>query len=131
MNDGKAEAAIDALVAQAFLFGAQAGIVHQRVEMGERLVVRQHLEFQPGRRLRRIAVVGKQIAPPDLQRVHADLGGGEFDQSFGHRHRDRVADGAVLAHHVFILEHHARLRAIISAGVGTADQIDDLVGLDA
>ena len=45
----KADAAIDALRAQPLLLGAQAGVVHQRVEMGERLVVRQLLEFQPGR----------------------------------------------------------------------------------
>ena len=94
-------------------------------------MVRQLLELQPGGRLRRIAVVGKQIAPADFQRVHADLGGGQFDQPFGHRHRERMADGAVLAHHIFIGEHHARLRAIIRAGVGAADQIDHLVRLDA
>ncbi len=99
--------------------------------MGERLVVRQLLELQPGGRLRRIAVVGKQIAPADFQGVHADLGGCEFDQPFGDRHRQRVADRAVLAHHILIGEHHARLRAVIPAGVRSADQVDDLVRLDA
>ncbi len=42
-----------------------------------------------------------------------------------------MADGAVLAHHILILEHHARLRAVIRAGVGPAGEVDDLVGLDA
>ena len=41
-----------------------------------------------------------------------------------------MADRAVLAHDVLVLEHHARPRAIVLAGVGTADEIDDLVGLD-
>ena len=99
--------------------------------MRERLVVRQLLEFQAGGGLRRIGVVGDQVAPADLQRVHADLGRGEFDQAFGHRHRDRMTDRAVLAHHVLVLEHHARLRAIVRTGVGPAGEIDDLVGLDA
>ena len=127
----EAEAAIDALFAQALLLGAQAGIVHQAVQMGERLVMRQLLEFQPDCGCARIGVVGKQVAPAQLERVHADLGGGELDQPFGHRHRDRVADGAVLAHHIFVLEHHARQRAVVRAGVGPAHQVDDLVGLDA
>ncbi len=42
-----------------------------------------------------------------------------------------MADRAVLAHHVLILEHHPRARAIIRAGIGAADQIDHLIGLDA
>ncbi len=42
-----------------------------------------------------------------------------------------MADGAVLAHHVLVLEHDAGAGAIIRAGIGAADQIDDLVGLDA
>ena len=127
----EADAAVDALRAQLLLLGAQAGVVHHGVEMGERLVMRELLELQAGRRLRRIGVVGEQIAPAQFERVHADLGGGEFDQAFGHRGGDRMADRAVLAHHVFILEHHARLRAVVRAGVGPADQVDDLVGLDA
>ena len=99
--------------------------------MGKQLVVRQLLEFEPGGRLRRIGVVGDQIAPTHFQRVHADLGGGQFDEALGHRHRQRMADGAVLAHNILIGEHHARLGAIIRAGVGPADQVDHLVGLDA
>ena len=41
-----------------------------------------------------------------------------------------MADRAVLAHHVFVLEHDAGPRAIILRRIGTADEIDDLVGLD-
>ena len=79
----------------------------------------------------RIGVVGDQVAPADLDRVHADLRRRQIDQAFRHRDRDRMADRAVLAHHVLVLEHDARARAIVRAGVGPADEIDDLVGLDA
>ncbi len=127
----KADAAIDAFFAQRLLLGAQAGIVHHRIEMRERLVVRQFLEFQAGGRGARIGVIGDQIAPADFQRVHADLGGGEFDQAFGHRHRDRMADRAVLAHDILVGEDHAGLGAVVGAGIGPAGEVDDLVGLDA
>ena len=99
--------------------------------MRQRLVVRQRLELDAGRPLRGMRVVGDEIAPADFQRVHADLGGGELDQSFGHRGRDRMADRAVLAHHVLVLEHHAGAGAIVAAGVRPAGEVDDLVGLDA
>src|SRR6185436_10844129 len=69
--------------------------------------------------------------PADLQRVHADLGGGELDQSFCHRGGNRVADRAVLAHHVFVLEHHAGAGAVVAAGVRPACEVDHLVGFDA
>ena len=109
----KADAAIDSFFAQLLLLGTQTGVVHHRVEMGERLVVRQQLEFEAGGRLRRIGIVGDKIAAAQLKRIHADLGGGELDQAFGNRHGDRVADRAVLAHDILVLKHDARLRAIV------------------
>jgi hypothetical protein len=118
-------------LAQLLLFGAQAGVVHHRIEMRQRLVVRQLFELQSCRGLRRVIVIGKQVAPPELQRVHADLRGGHLDQAFGHRDRDRMADGAVLAHHVLILEYDAGARLVVRAGVGRAGEVDDLVCLDA
>ena len=93
-------------------------------------MMRQRLEFDAGRSLRRMRVVGDEIAPPDLQRVHADLLRGQFDQTFCHRSRNRMADRAVLAHHVLVLEHHARAGAIVRAGVGPAGEVDHLVRLD-
>ncbi len=93
--------------------------------------MRQALEFQPGGAGRGISAVGKQIAPAQLGRIHADLRRGKFDQAFRHRGRDRMADGAVLAHDILVLEYDAGAGAIIRAGVGAADQIDDLIGLDA
>ena len=42
-----------------------------------------------------------------------------------------MADGAVLAHDVLVLKHHAGAGAIVRAGVWAADQVDHLVGFDA
>ena len=42
-----------------------------------------------------------------------------------------MADGAVLAHDVLVLKDDTGAGAIVGAGVGAADQVDDLVGLDA
>ena len=93
--------------------------------------MRQAFEFQPGGAGGRIGVVGKQIAPPQLDGIHADFRRRQLDEPFGHRDRDRMADGAVLAHHILILEHDAGAGAVIRAGVRPAGEIDDLVGLDA
>ena len=41
-----------------------------------------------------------------------------------------MADGAVLAHHVLVLEHDAGAGAIVLGHIGPADEIDDLIGLD-
>ena len=41
-----------------------------------------------------------------------------------------MADGAILAHHVLVLEHDAGPRAIIFGHIGAANQVDDLVGFD-
>ena len=57
--------------------------------------------------------------------------GGKLDQALGHRGRDRMTDGAVLAHDILVLKDDAGAGAIIRAGVRTADQIDDLIGFDA
>ncbi len=42
-----------------------------------------------------------------------------------------MADGAVLAHHVLVLEHDAGERPVIFAGVGAAHEVHHLVSLDA
>src|SRR5258705_8251081 len=41
-----------------------------------------------------------------------------------------MANGAVLAHHVLVLEHDAGPGTIIPGHIGTTDEIDDLIGLD-
>ena len=94
-------------------------------------MVRQRLELDPGGTAGRVGVVGNEIAAADFQRVHADLRGRELDQSLGHRGRDRMADRAVLAHDVLVLEHHAGAGAVVRAGIRPAGEVDDLVGLDA
>ena len=127
----KADAAVDAFLAQRLLLGAQPRVVHHRVEMRQRRMMRQRLELDAGRALRGMRVVGDEIAPPDFQRVHADLLRRQLDQAFGHRGRDRMADRAVLAHHVLVREHHAGAGAVVRAGVGPAGEIDHLVRLDA
>ena len=128
----KADAAIDALLAQPLLLGAQAGVVHQRVDMRERLVMRELLELDAGRR-----------PTPDRHRpgmrLRRRISSGSMPIFIAARStspsvtrgRDRMADRAVLAHHVLVLEHDARAGAIVRAGVGPAGQVHDLVGLDA
>src|SRR5262245_43248937 len=76
-------------------------------------------------------VVRDQIAAADLQRVHADLGGSEFHEPFGDGSRDRMTNGAVLTHHIFVLEYDAGTGAVIRSGVGAAGEVDDLVRFDA
>ncbi len=99
--------------------------------MRQRFVVREKLKFQARSRLCRIGIVGNEIATAQLKRVHADLGGGKLDQAFRDSNSNRVANCTVLAHHVLVLKHDARLRAVIRAFVRAADQVHDLVGLDA
>ena len=53
----------------------------------------------------RIRVVGDQVPAAELRRIHAELLRGEVDDAFGQRHRDRMADGAVLAGDVLVGEH--------------------------
>ena len=117
--------------AQLRLLGAQLVVVHHLENLIERSVMRQAFEFQPGGAGRGIFVIREQIAPPHLGRIHADLRRRQLDQAFGHRGRDRMTDGAVLAHDILILEDDAGAGAVVRTGVRAADQIDDLVGLDA
>ena len=121
---------MDVLLAQRRLLGAQRVVVHHRHQLVHRGVMRQQLEPQAGWRRAGIGVIGDEIAAADFHRIHADLHRRQIDQPFGHRAGDGMADGAILAHHVFILEHDAGPRAIILGRVGSADEIDDLVGLD-
>ena len=92
--------------------------------------MRQQFEPQTRGRGAGIGVVGNEIAAADFHRIHADLHRRQIDQAFRHRARDGMADAAILAHHVLVLEHDAGARAIVLGRVGAADEIDDLVGLD-
>jgi len=45
---------------------------------------------------------------------------------------DRVTDGPILAHHIFILKtRDAGTGTVIFGHIGTADEVNDLIGLDA
>ena len=92
--------------------------------------MRQRLELHAGRRRAGVSVVGDQVPATDLDRVHADLFRGKIDQPLGDRAGDGMADGAILAGDVLVLEHDAGARPIVRRVVGAADQVDDLVGLD-
>ena len=94
-------------------------------------MVREFLELDAGGAGRRIGIVGDEIAPPQLRRVHADLGGGEIDQALGDGCCDRMPDRAVLAHDVLVLKDDAGAGAVIGERVWAANQIHHLIGLDA
>ncbi len=94
-------------------------------------MVRELLELDAGGTSRRIAVVSDEIAAPQFNRVHADLRRSQIDETLGHGGGDRVADGAVLAHHVLVLKDDTSAGAVVRAGVRAADEVDDLVRLDA
>src|SRR5205807_3835154 len=68
----KADAAINAPLAQLRLLGTQRLVAHHLDELVERGVVRELFELDAGWPGARIAVVRNEIAPPDLDRVHAD-----------------------------------------------------------
>ena len=122
-ESGKPDSAIHSLRAQLLLLCAQSGVIHHRVDMRETGMMGERLEFDAGWAARRMRIVGDQIAPADFQRIHIDLGGGELDQSFRDRCRNGMADRAVLAHDVLVLEHDTRAGAVIRAGVRSAREI--------
>ena len=124
------DAAMDSRRAQARLFLPQSGVVHHCEQAIERRVMRQRLELHPGRRVGRIGVVPDQIAAPNLDRIHPDRSRRAIDEPFRHRTGYGMTDRAILAHDIFVLEGDARAGAIVANRVGTADEVDDLVGLD-
>ena len=90
----------------------------------------QVLERHAVHRGARIGIVRRHVAPSQLQRVHAQLGGGQFNQPLGDRGGDRVADGAVAADHRLVLKGDAAPGPVIVDHVAAAREVDDLVGLD-
>ena len=127
---GDADAAVNVFAAQRRLFGPQGVVVHHLHQLVEGGMMRQQLEAQARRRCAGVAVIRNQVAAADLHRIHADLRSRKVDQAFRHRAGDRMADAAVLAHDILVLEHDAGPGAIVLGDVGSAHQIDDLVGLD-
>ena len=119
------------LFAQPRLLGAQLGVIHHLENLVERGVMRQALEFQPGGAGRRIGIVGKQIAPPISAGSMPILAAASSTRPSV----TAVAIGWPTArywHMTFLFWNtDAGAGAIIGAGVRAADEIDDLVGLDA
>src|SRR6476620_2964614 len=93
-------------------------------------MVRQLLEAQASGRSAGISVIGNQIAAPDFDRIHAYPHRRQVNKALRYGAGDRMTDRAVLAHHVLVLEHHARAGTIILGDIRAADQINDLIGLD-
>ena len=127
----KADAAMNAAFASLGLIAAKPVIVHHGHELLERGLMRERFELDAGRCVARVGVVGDQVQPPDLGGIHADPGGCQIDEAFGHGDGDRMADGAILAHDVLVLEHHPRPGTVVAGLVGAADEVHHLVGLDA
>src|SRR6185436_9362428 len=65
---GDADAAVDALAAQAYLLLAQLGVVHALDQDIEAALVRQVFELDAAGGDGRIGVVGHDVAAPDLDR---------------------------------------------------------------
>src|SRR5882672_11434878 len=100
------DAAVHALFPEIELVFAQLVVVHQREELLHALVVRQRLEAHARGRLARVGIVGNKVPPSHLRRIDAELRRRLVDHMLGDRDGDRVPHGAVLAHHVLVLEHH-------------------------
>ncbi len=124
------DTAINSGLAKRRLFAPQPVIIHHREYLREALLVRQLLKSETARGSIGIGVIGDQIATAKFCRVHAQLAGCRIDQPLGHAKRDRVADRAVLAHHILVLEHDAAVRAVVGEIVGPPGQVHDLVGLN-
>jgi len=77
-----------------------------------------------------ISIVSDQVAAADFNRIHANLRGGQIDQTFGHRTGDRMSDRPVLAHDILVLEDDPGPCPIVLGDIWSADQIDHLVCLD-
>ena len=92
--------------------------------------MRQRLEAHPRRRLAGIGVVGNEVPPPHLGGIDAQLRRRLVDHVLGHRDGDWMSHGAVLAHHVLVLEHHRPLGAVLLVLVRSSREIEDLVALD-
>ena len=119
-----------ALRAGRHLLRAQAIVIHQFQQPGERGLVRQPLEGQPRGRLGRVAVIGQQVAPAEFGRVHTQAARREIDQPLRHHAGHGVAHGAVLAGGRLVGEGHAQPRPIGRHAVPGAGDVHHLVALD-
>ena len=125
-----ADAAVDALLTQALLLLAQAGVVHAIYERVEAALVREILELDAAGAGCRVAVVGHDVAPTYLDRIDAEPVGGLIDQMLGDAVADRMADGAILRGRHLVLIDHGGARPVVLVPVGTAGDVEHLRGLE-
>ena len=125
-----ADAAIDIAPAQLSLLCTQPVVIHQLAQPRQTGMVRQRLELVTGRRGARIGIVGDQIAAANLDRIEPGSSCRHIHQPLGHRERNRMTDGAILAHLHLVLKHHLQIGAIILEAIGSADQPEHLIALD-
>ncbi len=125
----EANTAVDALAAQLLLLRAHACVIHRGHQLVERGVVRQALKGDAAGTVGRVVVIGDQVRATNIHRVNAQRARTLIHEAFRNREGDRMADRAVLAHHVLVLEHDARLGPVVLMLVGPAREVQDLVGL--
>ena len=92
--------------------------------------MRQVLDVHARRGAARVGIVLHQVAPAQLDRVHADPLGGEIEQRLARGDADRVADAAILRGRHAVQIDDPRHRPVVGVLVGPAGDIQDLVGLE-
>ena len=125
------DAAMDVLRSKLLLLFPQLPVVHDFQQQIQGLVVRELLELDARGEGIGIGVVRDQVLPPELGGIHAELLRRQVDDALGERHRDRMADRAVLAGDVLVGEDDVHLRAVLLVPVGPAGEVHHLVALDA
>src|ERR1700739_3403531 len=92
--------------------------------------MRQLLELQPRGGRTGIAFVRYEVTPAYFDGVQSDSQRGQIHEPFRHGARDRMPNRPVLTHYILVLEHDPGTRTIVAGRIGTADEVDDLVGFD-
>jgi hypothetical protein len=94
-------------------------------------MVRELLELHARGERVGIRVVGDQVAPAELRRVHAQRASGLVDDALGQRHRNGMADRTVLAGDILVGENDIELRTVVRVPIRASGQVDHLIALDA
>ncbi len=110
---GDADAAMDALLAQPRLLGAQPGVVHALHQRLDAALVRHVLDLDAAGGDGGIGVVGEHVAAADLDGVDTERGGGAVDQVLADGVADRMADGAVLRGRQLVEIDHGGARPVV------------------
>src|SRR5262249_37676887 len=127
---GDTDAAVDALRAQARLFGTQLWVAHTLDQHIDAALMRQVLELDAAGRGRRIAVVRHDVAAAHLDGIDLQGRRGPVHQVLAHAIADRVAHGAILRGRRLVLIDDRRPPAIVLVPVGPARDVEDLRALE-